>query len=807
MSKIIYLKLVNFKRFPLRDLEIFEYHFKSKLLMIIGPNGAGKSSLLYELSALPSAKENFNKNGYKEIVISKDNSVYRLISDFTDGVKYHFIVDGLELNQSGNITTQRDLVQSHFMLTQGLHELLTGYENFTDMSLLARRRLFNSITHLNIDSLLFNYNKLKEDLKNNEYLLKTQIQLKHAEEQKLLDSGKLKTLSDKVMHVKNYIDILLDIRSNLSKYTNDTTSPSLDNINVLKDKLNTIVQRYYIFLTSYGITDISKYTTQYATNKNVIQYKLDTLYTQIEKKQEQLKILELSKQSNLQELTEAYVENSKTKNMLINTLSIFDLTVNETQNLKNTLYKLEATLPEIVRSIPTNTNSEYTKEKMQAYLVNKNNSLESLNTLITNVNAKQKELDHILSHKENKIECPNCKNRWSLIYSDEKVSTLSDEISKLEKYRYELQLHISSLDKRIETIMNYYTYYNQFMSLRSSTYELIKPVWEHIDKSNYIYNEPPSILTILKIASRDLSTLDDLVLLNEKLVKISSNIDALTNVESSDLNEVNNELVELTETVYELQMCKDDIDIHLSYLNVTDRVYKAIEAIQTSIQSNVSEIKDFNLTTTINDIILLFDDEIRVHKVSLIELENEINAHNNIQYALDKYNTVITDITENVKVLTILLNELSPKNGLIAKSVSSFLNIIINGINNIINSIWEYKMNIKVINIEDDVLNYKFKVSVEDKIEIDDINKVSSGMREIINLSFRLVLYKLLGLEGFPFYADEFGVKLDSVHRSKISSLIFSLIGDSWYSQIFLITHMDMSYSLFKDVEVLDLSQ
>ena len=134
------------------------------------------------------------------------------------------------------------------------------------------------------------------------------------------------------------------------------------------------------------------------------------------------------------------------------------------------------------------------------------------------------------------------------------------------------------------------------------------------------------------------------------------------------------------------------------------------------------------------------------------------------------------------------------------------LNIIIENVNAIIGTVWDYKMVLRAINVEDEVLNYKFKVDVEDKITIEDIAKVSSGMKEIINLSFKTLLYKLLKLENYPVFLDEFGVKLDKVHRSKISELVFKMMNSSYYSQIFLITHIETSYAIFKDVEVLELS-
>ena len=199
------------------------------------------------------------------------------------------------------------------------------------------------------------------------------------------------------------------------------------------------------------------------------------------------------------------------------------------------------------------------------------------------------------------------------------------------------------------------------------------------------------------------------------------------------------------------------------------------------------------------------DAELSLTKVSLLEIEKEISKQNMVESNISKLEAQLEEVGEHVKVLTILTDELSPKNGFIAKTISNFLNVIINSINSIIAGVWDYKMILKPINIEEDALNYKFKVEVEDRLVIDDINKVSGGMKEIINLAMKITLYKLLRLENYPIYLDEYGVKLDQQHRGKIADIIFKMINSNVYSQIFLITHIDMAFSYAKDTEVLEL--
>ena len=115
-------------------------------------------------------------------------------------------------------------------------------------------------------------------------------------------------------------------------------------------------------------------------------------------------------------------------------------------------------------------------------------------------------------------------------------------------------------------------------------------------------------------------------------------------------------------------------------------------------------------------------------------------------------------------------------------------------------------MQIELYDLDKDVLDYKFKINVEDKLNVKDISLASSGMKEIINLAFKLSVMKMLKLNKYPIYLDEFGVRLDASHRSKIYELIFKFLNDGNYSQIFLITHTDISFSNFKDSEVFKLS-
>lgn len=790
---------------PLRESEDFEYYFTSKLVMIVGVNGSGKSSMINELTPLPASKDNFNKNGYKEIHIQKDNSLYKLISDFTNGSHFSFLVNDVELNASANISTQRDLVFQHFLLTPNIHDILIGHETFTGMSLLSRKKLFNSITHLNIDTILSNYNTLKEDLKNNEYALKSQLQLYTVEEQKLADPTHQQNLLIKQQETRQYIDTLLDIRSFISKHIEPI---NIDNaylqFQTLQNKLKSLRDKYYIYITSHSARDLQLYLSEYKHTKSIIEYKLTQNYTTLESKQEQLKVLELNKQHNLQSLLTQRDLTQQTLTKILSSLSILPKTTRDLIPLKTNLYKLEASLPEILRSISTNQDKQYTKDRYNQTLSLKKEALDKISSILQLEGQYQKELEHTLSHKNNKTKCPSCSYEWSLIYSTDKVSSIQNKLTDLQTDKYNLQQSILLLDKTIEEITTYFTYYRQYSTLKSYTQESLIDLWGVIDNTGYIYTNPTAILSILKTFNNELMALDEVIVLESTLKDFDRNIQALNDLKGTDMDSVLKEIMEVNTEVCELLLQKDDIDSHLRDLNVTMKVYEALEGISNSINKCREDISTTNLSFSLQSTIDCIDSELRSCKLTLIEVDKELNTYDNIKYTLSKYDLSMNDLKENIKVISLILDELSPKNGIIAKSVSSFLNVIINGINSVLDSVWEYKMNLSVIDVEDDALNYKFKMLIEDKLEVNDISLASAGMQKAINISFVFMLYKLLGLNGYPLFLDEFTTNLDKVHKQKLESLLNDISKTDRFSQIFFISH-DRDYIFIKDLEVLEL--
>ena len=158
------------------------------------------------------------------------------------------------------------------------------------------------------------------------------------------------------------------------------------------------------------------------------------------------------------------------------------------------------------------------------------------------------------------------------------------------------------------------------------------------------------------------------------------------------------------------------------------------------------------------------------------------------------------------KVTKLLHKALSPNEGLIAKSINSFLNLFISDINNIINTIWTYDMVLLPCNIGDgDDLDYKFPVKVDNSEIIEDVSKLSSSMREIVDLAFKIVFMKYKQLTEIPLILDEFGSTFDDTHRTAAYDTIDKLL-TSDFIQTFIVSHYQETYLRFGHADISILS-
>lgn len=194
------------------------------------------------------------------------------------------------------------------------------------------------------------------------------------------------------------------------------------------------------------------------------------------------------------------------------------------------------------------------------------------------------------------------------------------------------------------------------------------------------------------------------------------------------------------------------------------------------------------------------------------ELQLEENYLSQQVSKVDVQKALIADIQEQIvkmtadkDLLSIASKELSPVDGMIARGLTNFINHLIGQMNAFIEPIWASPLTITPFVPDEEgslELDYKFCIAVGESDIAFDLRDASFGQLEVINRAFVVVCMKYLGLEDFPLYLDEFGAQMDYVHRQKASSAMMGLLDNSNFSQMFIISHHENSYTSLVNADV-----
>lgn len=217
--KILYLKLTNFinivTAFNTETIEIDFSKSNNNVVLLTGPNGSGKTSILSCLHPFPT-NGNMDvrsdnpiivprENGYKEIHISDGDDLYVIQHFYTRNGDKHIIKsyiqkNGVELNENGNVTSFKEIVERELGLEQDymkLTRLGSNVTNFIDMKRQERKNFTGKIIS-EADIYLSYHKKIMAD-KN-----KVNIQINHTSDLirrlQVDDFGELKKAQKSLQH-------------------------------------------------------------------------------------------------------------------------------------------------------------------------------------------------------------------------------------------------------------------------------------------------------------------------------------------------------------------------------------------------------------------------------------------------------------------------------------------------------------------------------------------------------------------------------------------------------------------------------
>lgn len=774
------LVLKGYKRFSLKQVDEYTFIPKSNLTIFNWGNGCGKSSLLQQLNPLPAdLKRDFHPDGYKIIELDHLNKHYILTSK--DG-KHSFIEDEVELNQGGTKKAQLELVESIFKITPNNIGVIAGTNKFSLMSPSERKNWLTKISTVDYIFPISIYNKLLEKKRDATGVIK------HAKanianiEKSLLESNNIEAIKKEEQLVREIIEDLLKAY---------TSVPNTENLNDVLNRLNKkckFIETYYPDLSSIKFKDGLE--TEIDRVKGVIKT-LDELEESIVKEISNLK--KTSDPKRLEELKKHLeVLSNKIKDFKHGkTLEDFERIYDKLFYIKN-LLELDISAFESIRE-----DTEIDLSKLRS-IEDYNRLRDNYKTTIDTLQGSLKALDNkdsvIDSLVNSDIHCTNCNSILDIKGLKDKNNTIKQDIIKKISdlkpilIRIEKELKIATTISMLKTKLERYS-----TELLEYTEVFLKDIGGVVRFDNIkLFLE--LINNVLRDRDYYISIFTEVKDITEKIKQEEMKVSLEKSVVEERLKNYNNDLEKLKnkreEGVKKLKQLTDS-------LNYFNKFKELRESLKDDLKS-ISNIKKYKKQELVNETIELAVKEL---KIKLSSLNKLIESRNDLEKQAKLYYKTIEDKEQDNEVLNLLLDILSPTNGLIAKSINSFIGKFISDVNLIINTVWSYKMKLLPCEVsEDSDLDYRFKVEVNDSFIIEDISKLSSSMQEIVDLSFRLVFIKYMEFHGIPIMLDEFGRTMDPEHRIQSFNMIDTVIC-STYDQVFLVSHFEEMYGRFKNAD------
>ena len=808
--KITYVGLRGFKRFPLSNIEFFEHNFASKLVAITGQNGAGKSSLLKELSPLPGSKDNFKVGGRKEIRLEKNESCYVLVSDFTNGAKYSFVKDGVELNQAGLVTAQKDLVNSHFNLTEEIFGILTGETPFTALTPIQRKKLLTNLTKVNIEKLLDGFNHYSDELKTLEGMLKSlnvaysaELNKMRSDEQQQLDIAEKEGLTET-------IQLLLEMRSELKPSlpngrSQHKVTEAMQRLNQTDESLRRFKGKHYRLLSCYPASALEAMDRDLNVRLAKLDKHLEMGYAHIEALQKSHREIRQRGEVSSGEL-EAKLEGlSETKDKLCRSLVYLQpnhVSAKERYAAHRALKThLVGVIDELSADLAETFDSSHLTQASERIEVIQGQILPRLHRELDRVNQLL-ELSGGISKEGLKVDCPSCGAEFTPVVSHGCLSGLNKQVAKINEEIDRVNETLRSSKETLAELQGHQARIDQLYYYRRCS-KHCPEFWSLVDKNEWLPKLPHRLLGLLDKFDDDFAVLGSLEQLEDTAKEVSRQLSLVNKTGTQSLFDIEQEiaLLETTE-LNPLLLEKQNVVLpELKAVSLSKNLHAKLSELETGLSKAAKEQNELNLNHVKETVIDQIDKELMQLRLRLQELDASIRENDKLHAVIDNYQKEIAKVRTDITLITGIKNELSPKNGLIARLVGNFLNSIIDYVNTIVGSIMEYKLSLSLIDIAENVLDYRFRFNVDDALAVNDVSLASSGMREVIDFSFKLAFYKLLKLENYPLYLDEFGIRLDPQHKNKIHSLIFKFIASDMFSQIFLITHTDTGFLGHREAE------
>lgn len=791
------LILTGYNRFKLRGVKQVSLTVVENNVLIVGTNGCGKSSLLEELSPLPANHQEFSKDGSKVIVVETLEAAYRLTSVFSPQNKHSFIKilpnEEIELNAGGTATIQKQLVKEIFNYDEPLHAVICGKDRFTDMSKEDRQYWIMRLSALDLTYGLSLWNKLKTRHRDTtgsvKYLAKqiAEVSSRKMSEQQLRDlEHECEALHQSVMNLltmkDNFSGNLSEVQQRKVAIQNELAN-NTKQFNSVYDKFQ---QEKQLFSDVNSLDEVKNKIYHLQEIVKQIEYGIEERYKILNENAQLIDTISYFGVENKQQLLSMKLSLENQRDVLWDTFNDSNITFCLHKTIQPTL-DVYSLIQEELTDLFMQLDERYTNEQHQSTVKRQETLKNELGSINMRISVLQHQVDHY--NAATITECPKCTHKWISGFTEDDIQVVVKKVEELTSRKQQCEDEIELLTLLIEKQIAYFSIVKRLLTIKKNyakqtlIWETIQPYWEKGD-----FKQIPAALSQLVT---NLHTRAKIYVLDAEISLMESGIRELNDEKANRLKEVKDqwekiqqEIVVETEKQIQINQTIKGLKNLANHAEVLiNRHGKNVEALLLESHLNFQQECHLLMQQFLNQTIRRIQSE-------LGKKEAMLNDAKNIEKTISSLEASRLNAVEESHCLKILMDELSPVNGLLAEELIGFINSFAEQMTTIINSVWTYPMRVIPCGTENGVLDYKFPLDInEGSNKSHDVKKTSMSQLAIVNLAFKLVVMFYLKMDNYPLMLDEVSPNLDEQHRLNITMFIKQFVDSRRCGQMFMVSH------------------
>lgn len=803
------IEISDNKRLGIRGTKKLTVQYNEIQQIVLGGNGSGKSSLIRELSPLPPDGNDYNKGGYKKIVIEHKKKLYCLTSTFNKSAGEHSFLDldtNEELNQGGTQSVQRTLVNEIFNFDDDLFEVLTDQIKFTSMSPIQRREWLTRISGSNLDYAIELFNKLKKAQRNEDAVIKHFTNRLNKESANIPNQAELDAISLEVDNLNKYIEFL---RNEQVKFaTNGSITDiktaferSISHANVLaKELLRTKVIRYGNFTTIESLQEAKNFIL---SEKAIIDNDINRLLESHSEISTVIKDIEET-ETSLPKLEQEYQRLTDEIKLISDKIKMYPLDLPSPAKLAHQLNAVSRELIEDLDGMIDNSDGYFERNKINSYrqqLSEKQELLEKTRIQIGNV-------EHRLEHFNNveNVTCEKCNHTFKPGVQPEDIPTMQKTLIQLNTSKVNLENEIEQLKSYLSEVDVYMSHYNRIKRLPDFNPNL-NIFWTKFFDIEFTKGSTSPCKRLIYDTIEEFGLLARIEDLKKEVIQVEKLMETLTKVNNNNYY-----------TVQRLEQIEAEVEKHRERLRHIKAEYDKIDAVFKMLTQFTSAQQEF--INEMNNLVglrekyfgkstqLLIEERIKESNLKIGSLMHRQNEMNSIVNIINDIENSRKQAIEKHDYLKVLIEEINPTTGLIADYFQKFINQFAEQINIVLSKIWEHPIELLPCGLDSNGLNYKFPLRINNnEFGPADCSKGSNSQISIVNFAFKIVVMVYLGLEDYPLYLDELAPDLDEKHRVNIVHFVRDFVESQRCSQMFMVSHYETGYGAFTNAEILILDK